>query len=151
MPLKLVISYATTNLPWVQKVKAALASEDVSVFVAEYDVAGGQDLKQAISRAIKDCDVLVLLWSKEANQSKWVPEEVARADALGKEVIPLVLDDDRDLPQFISGHKYLNLGQDPDKVMAELKLLIDGKADKKAGRQLVGLLLTVVGLFVMAR
>ena|SRR6185437_4483991 len=54
--MNVVISYATKNLSWVDKTKEAIASKDVTVFIAEYDAPAGQDLHRSIETAIENCN-----------------------------------------------------------------------------------------------
>lgn len=145
--MKVVISYSTKNLTWVDKIKTALASEDVEVFVAEYDVKPGRNLNAEIETAVEDCDLLIVLWSKEARESNFVRHEVSLAKGKKKHIIPVVLDDDRNLPEFIKGLKYVDLKKNPDGALADLKKIVGEKANAQT-RKMFGVLLTIVGVLV---
>ena len=101
------ISYSTKDLSLVERFRKQLEMQDVRVFVAEYDAQPGQLLTRTIKAAIKRCDLFILLWSKNSSESDFVRDEVALADSLEKEIIPIQLEKDIQLPVFIRDLKYL--------------------------------------------
>ena len=148
--MKVVISYATKNFAWVERVRAVIATEDIDVFIAEYDAPTGADLLVSIESAIDDADLVVVLWSREARESNWVRDEVSIAKGKNKMIIPVVLDDDRNLPQFVKDLKYIDVTKNPDKALADLKKIIDSRATQKNNRQLFGVLMSIVGVIIAA-
>ena len=50
------------------------------------DAKLGQDLRTKIRNQIEKANVVVLIWTKQAEASDWVQYEVGIADALGKPV-----------------------------------------------------------------
>lgn len=55
----------------------------------------GRDWVEAIEQGIKspDCKGIILLWSKNAEASKWVAKEIELGIAAGKTIYPILLDD----------------------------------------------------------
>ena len=150
MAYNVFISYSTKDLTLVQHVQRALHSPPaVEVFVAEYSVPPGQPLPTPIVDAVKQCDVYVLVWSRESQVSPWVHEEIGMARGLGKPIIPLVLEDGLALPDLISELKYLPLYRAPQQYLAWLQQhVFQRAADQQAGAA-VGLLI-LGGLLVAA-
>ena len=66
-----------------------------------------------IVAAIKGCDLFLLLWSHNAKNSEWVPQEIGVARGADRTVMPVVLHPGLDLPHFIRDLKYLAVYKDP--------------------------------------
>jgi nucleoside 2-deoxyribosyltransferase len=94
---KVFLSYSYEDKHYVEKFKSALEST-----LARFEICGGVDpidanTKGIVSKAIRDqikaADVVVVFLSKNALTSNWVLWELGAAQALGKKVIPIVLED----------------------------------------------------------
>lgn len=108
MAYNVFISYSTKNLHIVDWVRTTLAQPGVTeVFAAEYSVLPGQVLNAEIIRAIRDCDLFVLLWSHDARTSDYVPQEIGIAVGCNKVILPVVMEDNVPVPAFIADRKYL--------------------------------------------
>jgi hypothetical protein len=149
MSFSIFISYSTKNLDWVNKLRVALESLDVDVFIAETSIRGGERLEAKITTAIQTCDQVVVLWSEHAKGSEWVAPEIAAAKALAKPVIPFVLDAECVLPPFIRDLKYISICHGVEKAMEQLKEAV-ASAQAKKSRQEVGALTMIVGFLLMA-
>lgn len=101
------VSYSTHDLKNVAELQQALVGTGVGVFVAEHSVLPSEHLSEKISSAITACDLFVLLWSESAKASEWVSQEIGKAHALNKKILPLVLTEGLNLPGFIKDLKYL--------------------------------------------
>ncbi len=112
MDFKVFVSYSTRDLEHVDLLKQQLANTPISIFVAEHSVRPGNELSDVISEAIHQCDLFVLLWSNNAKDSEWVSQEIGRAHALQKKILPLMLTEGLSLPGFISGLKWLPVYSD---------------------------------------
>ena len=113
MSFKVFVSYSTYDLAHVENLQQQLVGNPVELFVAEHSVSPSQDLAQSINTAIEECDLFVLVWSKNAQASPWVSQEIGKATALRKKILPLVLDEGMQLPGFIQNLKYLPVHEDP--------------------------------------
>lgn len=131
MQFKIFISYSTHDLPQVELLKQQLNETSIEVFVAEHSVQPSENLGQVISNAISDCDLFVVLWSNNAQGSDWVSQEIGRASALNKTILPLILHEDISLPGFISNLKYLPVYKAPEKSLSEARDIIVEKYNKK--------------------
>ena len=113
MAYNVFISYSSKNLPIVNWMITTLAQAGyIEVFVAEYSVLPSQSLNHEIENAIRACDLFVLLWSRDARASDYVPQEIGIAKGCHKTILPVVMEDDVPVPGFISDLKYLEAHKD---------------------------------------
>lgn len=120
------------DLAQVELLKKQLAGTTIEVFIAEHSVLPSQELAPAISKAINECDLFVVLWSDNAQNSEWVSQEIGRADALGKNILPLVLTKGLKLPGFISRLKYISVYKDQDQSLSQAREIILNAYHSKA-------------------
>jgi hypothetical protein len=108
MAYNVFISYSSKNLHIVDWARATLAQPGATeVFAAEYSVLPSQVLNDEIVRAIRACDLFVLLWSHDARASDYVPQEIGIALGCNKTILPVVMEDKVPVPGFITNLKYL--------------------------------------------
>lgn len=131
MDFNIFVSYSTHDLDQVNLLKQQLANTPVTVFVAENSVLPSQELPKEISKAIEDCDLFIVLWSKNARDSDWVPQEIGRASALKKTILPLVLTEGLNLPGFISNLKYIAVFRDPNLALSQAREIAILEYNKK--------------------
>jgi hypothetical protein len=105
MAYKVFISYSTKDIP------------NVESFVSEYAVTPGAPLAPTIRNAILECDLFVLLWSKNAEASEWVSQEIGIAHGRQKPILPFVLEKGLSLPGFIKELRYVAAFQNPQQAM----------------------------------
>lgn len=132
MDFKIFISYSTHDLDQVNLLRQQLANTPVTMFVAEHSVLPSQELPKEISNAIRDCDLFVVLWSENARDSDWVSQEIGRASALQKLILPLVLTEGLKLPGFISNLKYIPVFREPDLALTQAREVALLEYNKKA-------------------
>lgn len=150
MDLKIFFSYSSKDLPVLDYIRTILAGSPVQVFVAEHSVAPGQALSSEIIAAIKQCDLFILLWSKNSKISEWVPQEIGVAKSENKQIIPVVLQSGLRLPGFISDLKYLDVEKDPERAFTWLRDNVFARADQKRKQEHIGAgLLALGGLFML--
>ena len=118
------VSYSTLDLPDVALLKESLKDSSVNVFVAEDSIKPSGKLADEISSAIATCDLFVLVWSENAENSEWVPQEIGRAHQLGKKILPIVLTEGLNLPGFITDLKFLDAFSNKSKAIASAQNLI---------------------------
>lgn len=131
MAFKVFVSYSSHDLEHVEQLQRQLSDSPVEVFVAENSVAPSQELGSTISQAIEQCDLFILVWSKNAQESAWVSQEVGRAGALKKKILPLVLTEGMPLPGFIQNLKYLSVHKEPEKALAQARQIVVGAYEEK--------------------
>ncbi len=132
MQYKIFVSYSTHDLDQVELLRQQLRETPIDVFVAEHSVQPSENLGEKISKAIEVCDLFVVLWSKNAQNSSWVSQEIGRADAFKKNILPLVLTEGITLPGFISDLKYLPVYEDPEGAVIKARKIIINSYNNKA-------------------
>jgi hypothetical protein len=120
-----------------------LADPSVEVFVAEHSVMPGQSLATTIITAIKSCDLFLLLWSRNSQESEWVRHELGIATGNDKAIIPVLLGKDVSPPAFLKHIKYLSAEDDPNAALNRLRENVFKRASEAAKAQ--GLLWLLLG------
>jgi serine/threonine protein kinase len=102
-----MISYSREDRPCVLKLAAALREMKREVWFDE-GLAPGDEISQLIDSKITDASAVLVVWSKNASNSKWVRAEALRAFYLDKKLIVAVTDQCPVPVPFNSLH-YVNL------------------------------------------
>jgi len=87
------ISYSTHDKTIADAVCAKLESQKIRCWIAPRDVPAGQPYAASLVKAIKASSVIVLIFSKGANQSTHVLREVSEAVDNGIPILPLKIED----------------------------------------------------------
>ena len=154
MAYKVFISYSTKNLNVAEWARTTLHQPGhVEVFVAEYSVQPSQPLNDEIEKAIRNCDLFVLLWSSNARSSDYVPQEIGIAKGCNKTILPVVMEAGVPVPGFISNLKYLSAHEDWEGSFVRLTQFIQGNAAKRAESDLFKALATALfgGIMLLAQ
>ncbi|MBR0239384.1 MAG: SUMF1/EgtB/PvdO family nonheme iron enzyme [Thermoguttaceae bacterium] len=85
------ISYRHCNADLVAPIEAELNRRGISYFIDRVGINYSMDYSTVIARAIKACKVLLVVWTKEANDSPDMLREVVTASNLKKSVLPYKL------------------------------------------------------------
>lgn len=86
------ISYSTKNTAAAEQVCSALEAAEIRCWIAPRDVPAGANWGGVINRAIKECQVFLLLVSDVSNGSDQVLKEVVIADREKKKLIPFFIE-----------------------------------------------------------
>ena len=108
------LSHSWQNKPEAHKVVEALAIEKLPCWLDEQQLDYGAELRTSLRSAIAQSDIFLYLVSNEANDSKWVQDELNYAVGLefrGRiKIIPVRLVDNEDkLPCLLLDRKYASL------------------------------------------
>jgi WD40 repeat protein len=87
------ISHASKDKAVADEVCAKLESQGFRCWIAPRDIGPGALFAEAISDAIPECRILLLVLSSNANVSDHVPREVDEAVRAGKPIIPFKIED----------------------------------------------------------
>jgi hypothetical protein len=82
------ISYSSRDKPTADAVCAALEQQALRCWIAPRDVLPGMEWGEAIVEAIRNAQVMVMVFSSWANESRHVRREVERAIAGGLTILP---------------------------------------------------------------
>lgn len=140
MAYKVFISYSTKDIPNVNALRQFLQFPDVECFVSEYAVLPGAPLAPTIKAAILGCDLFVLLWSKNAQSSEWVSQEIGIAHGNQKPILPFVLEQALALRGFIKELRYVAAFQNPQQAMYSLRETVMKNSLVKQNQQALGAL-----------
>ena len=94
------ISYSSKNKNVADAIVADLESHGIRCWYAPRGIMPGQEWATAISEAMAEASVFVLIYTEESNKSKQVMNEVAMAFKLEKTVVPFKLTDDLMNPEL---------------------------------------------------
>ena len=87
------ISHSHEDKPAADAACAALEARGIRCWIAPRDIEPGQDWASSIVKAIRGAQVMLLVFSRHANQSSQVKREVERAASSGRAILPLRIDD----------------------------------------------------------
>ena len=133
MNKQIFISYARNDYAFAHQLLSALRDINVEGWMDEADVAAGAAIGEAVRSAIRKSNAVVVLVSPNSLLSRWVDFEVGAAQALGKPVVPILLEGS-ELPETLQGIGSIDARDKPiDNVVLELE-----KAVRSGGRRLTG-------------
>jgi len=87
------ISYAHDDRAIVTPLVTLMRCAGARVFLDVASIPLGENWKQAIERAIRACDRMIVMWSAAAARSKWVAREIDEAQAQTKSIVPVMIDE----------------------------------------------------------
>lgn len=125
------VSYAQPQVDWAIRLRKDLNDPAIMVYVAEQDLTPGASLSSEIVRQIKACDLFVLLWTEDAQRSRYVEKEVFLAKAQGKSIMPVRLGEGPSLPAELGDMKYLDIAKDSAEQREWLNSHITAQANSK--------------------
>ena len=67
-----------------------LSCRGFDVFLDTHDIRPGTDFQEMLWHRLVDCDVMIVLDTKDYLDSKWTPQEIGRAQALGVQILRVV-------------------------------------------------------------
>lgn len=87
------ISYSRRDLIYAEKLVNALRREGFNPWVDKDELEAGTFWQNRLHKQLLSCDAYILIMSRNAKASKWVPDELITAKKKGKKIFPLLLDD----------------------------------------------------------
>lgn len=130
---RVFISYQSNSFEFVLKLSDYLESNGVKTWYAPRNIKFGSMWPAKLCEAIKNCKVLLLLYTQEADRSKHVMREVQLADDFMKPILWLKLDNSnpsKTLKYFLSLIQSLEWDGDKDRIFSLLlKILQKDKID----------------------
>ena len=92
-PRRIFVSYSRADERKVHVLVRLLRTTGAPVFLDVDSIALGSRWRERISEAISVAQAVLVFWSRAANESSEVKAEYEMAISLGREVIPVALDD----------------------------------------------------------
>lgn len=93
MNYQVFISHSTRNADIASAMKSFLESQGIQCWKAPEDIPAGTEWSTGIIRGLKECSVIVLIFSKDADDSTNVKKEIALADNYKKVIVPFRIED----------------------------------------------------------
>ena len=84
------ISYKSEDFDTASWVRYMLEINRITCWMAPADIPGGSSYAREIPAAIKGCRVFVVVLSRKAQNSTWVPKELDQAVGKGKIIMPFI-------------------------------------------------------------
>lgn len=91
--LDVFISYSTKDKAIADAVCHSLEENRIKCWIAPRDVIPGKSYAKQIMQSIKECQVIVLVFSINSNKSEHVENEIDKAFNCGKPIIPFLIDE----------------------------------------------------------
>lgn len=88
--ISVFVSHSDKEKEIAARLKSGLASFDV--FLAHQDIAGGSDWTKALYEKMQQCDVVLVLLSKEYHAAWFTDQEAGMAYAMSKPILPISID-----------------------------------------------------------
>ncbi|MDO8752786.1 MAG: toll/interleukin-1 receptor domain-containing protein, partial [Anaerolineales bacterium] len=82
------ISYSNKDVEYVERLFNALRREGFNPWLDVNDLEAGSSWHLHIQEQISTCDAFILVMSRNARKSKWVPDELVAAKTRGKPIFP---------------------------------------------------------------
>jgi len=121
--MRIFLSYSHDNQETADQFREGLARCGFEVW-SDQVLEPGADLIQKVSSAISTADSAVFLFGKTSSQTSWTSLEAAMATAAGKRVIPVLTDQDADVPILLRGLVHMD-ASDPAKREDQIGLLCE--------------------------
>ncbi len=129
------ISYASENRGTAQQVAVGLEAAGISVWW-DRQIQVGSEWDKSIEEALAAAKCVVVLWTSQAKQSRWVRAE-ARASLKKERMVPVMLETDA-IPLAFTGFQALRfLGWDGEVGSKEFDILLGIIKEKLAGKPVV--------------
>ncbi len=93
MTKQVLISYASADQEVALQICDYLEDTGISCWIAPRDIVPGMDWSGAIVSGLEEVEIVILVYSAAADNSKHVPREIERSDSKGKILIPFTLED----------------------------------------------------------
>ncbi len=87
------ISYSKKDVLYAERLVNALKREGFDPWVDVDELGPGTHWQDRLQKQIQTCDAYILIMSKKARASRWVPDELVTAKSANKPIFPLLLED----------------------------------------------------------
>lgn len=108
---RVFISYNTNDVQIANQIALFLASEQIPTWYAKWNINPGDSLSEKINKGLSDCTHLLVLWSKNAEESKWMKREInpiiyKEVEDESVKIIPILLDETK-MPTMLRDKLYI--------------------------------------------
>lgn len=126
------LSHSTDDKRVARKISDALAVYGFRVFVAHDDIEIGDEWEEILKEKIKNCDLFLVLLSKNFHESRFTDHEVGIASAFNKQIFPIKVDDTKPygfMSKFQAKKLSISIDHNEIRILAEhlMKFTDEGK------------------------
>ncbi len=93
MERKVFISYSSKDEDTVAFILPGIENRCIPCWIAPRDISPGSDYAGSIVEAIRECDMILLIFSRWSNDSPQVKREIDRGVSLGKDIVAVRIED----------------------------------------------------------
>jgi len=111
---KVFISYARSDSDEAERLVKALQSANVAGWMDHADIAAGGSISSVVRDALRQSSAVIVLLSPSALHSQWVQFEIGAAEALGNEIIPVIVSGEHleeQFPEILRKRKWIDARQ----------------------------------------
>ncbi len=123
-PLSLFISYSRTDSAFVDRLEADLRARSFQPWVDRRKLEGGQDWMDELEKAIDRCQIVIVVISPDAVQSKYVRMEYRYGRGQGKPIIPAYCRATPKVPIDLNGLQWVNFQSGYDQGFNDLQIAL---------------------------
>jgi len=87
------LSHSRKNIPLRDEFNQRLTDAGLMLWYDERDIAIGDDWTRTLESALENCAAVVLIWSADAAESRWIKRETLKAVDLKKPILIALMDD----------------------------------------------------------
>lgn len=119
---RVFLSYARGDENVARELAAGLRDAELSGWMDQSDIATGDAIADKLKESLRQASAIVLLVSERSLKSQWVQFELGAAFAMGKSIIPILIDEagiEISLPDWLQGIAYLDARGRPIKDVAK--------------------------------
>lgn len=118
------ISHSSKDILYVQGIIAILNELGISYWKAPEMIQAGSSYAKEIPKAIRECDIFLIMLSKASQQSIWVEKELDSAINNRKIIIPIIVDNEplNDIYKFyLNNVQMISYGLEKEEIINLLK------------------------------
>jgi WD40 repeat protein len=107
------ISYSSQDIDFAVKLADGLQAQGFKYWI-DRKITGGEEWRRLIEEQLRAADEVIVILSENSIKSKWVQYEGAKAQAWGKKIYPVLIDDEaeNDLPLWTDKIQFIDFRKD---------------------------------------
>ncbi len=136
MDYDIFLSYRRADQAVARKIVEALEARGVRIWW-DQKIEGGEDWRDAIVDSLTRSSVLVILFSEDCNDSKQLRKELAIADTMDKEIVPVLIEDTQPKGHFLyelASRNWIQIHPNPERKVDDLALRLESVVRSAAGK-----------------
>lgn len=136
-PPRIFISHSWIDKSLARRLEKCLIRSGAKVWIDFSKVRGGDHIAKRVSDALEWCDHLLLVWTHNSRESKWVQLEMNSAISLHKKIIPCLFDNTK-LPGILAGMAHIefsDFSRGLFQLLSSLQLAVPKKSSSAATRR----------------